>query len=129
MVNRATEPARSPRVMSRPSSSITARRGLRSRSLSPPGPSLFSNETWRDLERSLRLSRRESQIVPALLDDEKESAIATHLGISRHTVHTYTERLYRKMGVRSRVGLVRRVFIEYILLAREPGVSRRQPTL
>ena len=115
MGNRTTEPVR---VMSRLSSSTTARRGLRIRSLTPPGPSLFSNETWRDLERSLGLSRRESQIVPALFDDLKESAIATHLGISRHTVHTYTERLYRKMGVSSRVGLVRRIFVEFMSLAR-----------
>jgi DNA-binding CsgD family transcriptional regulator len=105
MVYRATEPTRSPRV------------GLGSCGRTPSGRSLFSNETWRDLERSLRLSRRESQIVPSLLADEKESAIAAHLGISRHTVHTYTERLYRKMGVTSRVGLFRRVFMEYMSLA------------
>jgi DNA-binding NarL/FixJ family response regulator len=100
----------------------TTARGLRCRSCTPPEPSLFSNETWRDLERSLRLSRRESQIVPALLADEKESAIATHLGISRHTVHKYTERLYRKMGVSSRVGLARRVFVEYMSLSRNSTV-------
>jgi DNA-binding NarL/FixJ family response regulator len=79
---------------------------------------VFSTEVWRRLATSLRLSRRESEIVWALFDDKKESAIATHLGISRHTVHTYTERLYRKMGVSSRVGLVRRVFVEYMSLAR-----------
>ena len=120
MVYRAPEPTRSPRVMSRLSSSTTARGELGSCSRTPSGRSLFSNETWRDLERSLRLSRRESQIVPSLLADEKESAIAAHLGISRHTVHTYTERLYRKMGVSSRVGLFRRVFVEYMSL---PGKS------
>ena len=84
--------------------------------------SLFPNEVWRRLAKSLSLSKRESQIVPALVDDKKESAIAKHLGISRHTVHTYTERLYRKVGVSSRVGLVRAVFIEYMILARGSGV-------
>ena len=79
---------------------------------------MFSNEVWRRLAKSLGLSKRESQIVPALFEDQKESAIAKHLGISRHTVHTYTERLYRKVGVSSRVGLVRVVFIEYMSLAR-----------
>jgi DNA-binding CsgD family transcriptional regulator len=79
---------------------------------------VFSSEIWRALSRSLGLSQREAQIVPALLDDEKESAIARRLGISRHTVHTYTERLYRKIGVTSRVGVVRRVFIEYLFLAK-----------
>ena len=77
---------------------------------------VFSNETWRVLAGSLRLSHRESQIVPALLDDRKEIAIAADLGISRHTVHTHTERLYRKMGVTSRVELVRCVFFEYLNL-------------
>jgi DNA-binding NarL/FixJ family response regulator len=90
---------------------------------------MFSNAVWRRLALSLRLSERESQIVPALLEDKKESAIATHLGISRHTVHTYTERLYRKMGVSSRVGLVRRVFVEYISLARRTRVPSTADTL
>jgi DNA-binding CsgD family transcriptional regulator len=40
--------------------------------------------------------------------------IADHLGISPHTVHTHIERLYRKVGVASRVSLVRRVFVEYL---------------
>ena len=86
------------------------------------GPSTFSNDVWRRLAVSLRWSERESQIEPALLEDKKESAIATHLGISRHTVHTYTERLYRKMGVTSRVGLVRRVFLEYMSMVRRSRV-------
>ncbi|HEY3100937.1 MAG TPA: helix-turn-helix transcriptional regulator [Methylomirabilota bacterium] len=89
---------------------------------------MFSDEVWRRLAMSLRWSERESQIVPALLEDEKESAIATRLGISRHTVHTYTERLYRKMGVSSRVGLVRRVFVEYMSLARRSSVPRAADT-
>lgn len=120
------------------SSSLAARhrRGLRSRISAPCRQSVFSKEMWHRLARSLGLSKREAQIVPALFDDEKESAIAKHLGISRHTVHTYTARLYRKMGVTSRVGLARRIFVEYMWLV--GGVSRgssarareslRQPT-
>jgi DNA-binding CsgD family transcriptional regulator len=75
---------------------------------------MFSNETWCRLTGSLGLSQREFQIVQTLFDDQKESVIADHLGISPHTVHTHIERLYRKVGVASRVALVRRVFVEYL---------------
>jgi DNA-binding CsgD family transcriptional regulator len=79
---------------------------------------LFSNETWRLLTRSLRLSLREAQIVLAIFDDEKESAMASDLGISPHTVHTHIDRLYRKLSVSSRVALVLRIFVEYLYLAK-----------
>ena len=121
MLNRAPNsvPFRAGRL-ARPPSPVPRRR-LQARELAQAaGPAVFfSGEVGRGA--SLRLSKREAQIVSALFDDKKEAAIATHLGISRHTVHTYTERLYRKMGVSSRVGLVRRVFIEFMSLARLVG--------
>lgn len=79
-----------------------------------PGRLMFSDDHWRLLARSLELSKRQSQIVQAVFDDKKESAIAVHLGISSHTVHTHLERLYRKLGITSRVALVSRVFIQYL---------------
>src|SRR5262245_41916499 len=80
----------------------------------PSGRLMFSQATWRLITRSLGLSQRQSQIVQALFDDEKEAAIAEHLGISPHTVHSHLERLYRKVGVTSRAALVRRIFAEYL---------------
>ncbi len=80
------------------------------------GRSLFSPAEWRSVGQELRLSDREFQIVQAIFDDESESSIARKLGISAHTVHTYLERLYRKCMVNSRVGLVVRVFGEYLFL-------------
>jgi DNA-binding NarL/FixJ family response regulator len=82
-----------------------------------PEDTVFSDEVWRALAGSLGWSHRESQIVPELFDDRKETAIAARLGISRHTVHTHIERLYRKMGITSRVELARRVFLEYMRVA------------
>jgi len=96
-------------------------------SVASDGHPVFSSEVWNILASSLGWSDRESQIVPALLDDLKEAAIAARLGISRHTVHTHTERLYRKMGITSRVGLVRRVFLEYLSLVRRHAIRRRLP--
>jgi DNA-binding NarL/FixJ family response regulator len=83
--------------------------------LSPPsGHRVFTEETWHDLERALKLSGRESEILKAIFDDQKESCIATNLGISAHTVHSHLERLYRKLRVSSRVTLVVRVLVEFV---------------
>jgi DNA-binding CsgD family transcriptional regulator len=61
---------------------------------------------WRLIDRELKLSAREHDIVELVLADLKESAMGARLGISPHTVHTHLERLYRKLGVRGRVQLV-----------------------
>jgi DNA-binding NarL/FixJ family response regulator len=93
-----------------------ARSTVGARRAQPSGRSLFSDNIWRLLAGSLELSPRESQIVRAVFDDQKESTIAVSLGISPHTVHTHFERLYRKLGVTSRLTLVSRVFVEYLWL-------------
>jgi DNA-binding NarL/FixJ family response regulator len=92
--------------------------GRSARPIQPFGRLIFSTDTWCLITRSLGLSQRESQIIQALFDDQKESVIADDLGISPHTVHTHLERLYRKVGVTSRVALARRVFIEYLNVAK-----------
>ncbi len=86
------------------------------RSLARQGRCLFSDEQWNSIATSLKLSAREFQIVQAIFDNEIEAAIGVQLGISSHTVHTYLERLYRKLGVGSRCGLLVRVFAEYLVL-------------
>lgn len=80
------------------------------------GQAVLSEEHWRAVAASLRLSPREVQIVQAVFDDLKESAIAGRLGISAHTVHTHLERLYRKVGVNSRATMIVRVFAEHLRL-------------
>jgi DNA-binding CsgD family transcriptional regulator len=75
---------------------------------------LFSEEAWQRVTSVLALSARESEILQGIFEDQKESCIAANLGISSHTVHTHLERLYRKLRVTSRVGLVVRVFAEYL---------------
>lgn len=68
---------------------------------------------WADTIVLLGLSARETQIIERLLIDSDESAVAATLKISRHTVHTHLERLYRKLNVSSRAQLIARVFVEY----------------
>ena len=77
------------------------------------GRSLFSDEEWNALARSLKLSSREFQITRGLFDDETEAVIAIRLSISPHTVHTYLDRLYRKLAARNRCQLLVRVFAEH----------------
>jgi DNA-binding CsgD family transcriptional regulator len=85
------------------------------------GSSIFSEEAWEKIGRSLGFTVREGQIVRAVFDDHKEFAIAAELGISTHTVHTYVDRLHQKLGVPDRVALVLRVVNEFLKLTTTPG--------
>src|SRR5512147_2454129 len=76
--------------------------------------SILSHDAWKTIAKSLRISDRELEIVQGIFDDRKELAIADELKISMHTVHTHLERLYRKLGVSSRVALVLYILSEYI---------------
>lgn len=78
---------------------------------------LFNQDIWIAIQRSLKLSDREGQIMQLVFDDQKESSMASGLGISRHTVNTYLQRLYQKLDVSSRVQLIVRVVAEYMTLA------------
>ncbi len=69
----------------------------------------ITDDAWEALKIELVLSPREVQIAQAILQDQKELAIAQKLGISHHTVHTHLERLYRKLRVNSRIELVVRL--------------------
>jgi DNA-binding CsgD family transcriptional regulator len=76
--------------------------------------SILPYDAWRVIANSLRISDRELQIIQEIFDDRKESAIADDLTISVHTVHTHLERLYRKLGVSTRVGLILCILSEYL---------------
>ena len=82
---------------------------------------MFSELAWGQIARSLKLSGQELQVVRGFFDDHTEGAIADSLEVSTHMVHTYCERLYRKLGVTGRVKLALRVIAEYITLTLAPG--------
>ena len=67
---------------------------------------MLNQQAWAAVSRHLRLSPRESQIAQLVFVDRKEAAIALALQMSPHTVRSHMERLYRKLGVASRVQLV-----------------------
>jgi DNA-binding NarL/FixJ family response regulator len=78
------------------------------------GSALFSSDAWQQIARLLHLSERELQVVQAVFDDVKDRRIATHIGISQHTVHTHFERLYQKLEVHNRTSLMLRIFAAYL---------------
>ncbi len=68
---------------------------------------------WSCIAGSLQLSQRELEVVQGVFDELTTGAISHRLGISRHTVDTYIERIYRKVDVHSRVGIAVRVLAAY----------------
>jgi DNA-binding CsgD family transcriptional regulator len=82
---------------------------------SQPGASLISNDTWPRIRVALGLSPRELQVIQGVFQDDKEESIANDLGISRHTVNTYLQRLYTKLRVSSRSQLIIRVVDQYLI--------------
>ncbi|MFA7237451.1 MAG: helix-turn-helix transcriptional regulator [Phycisphaeraceae bacterium] len=88
-----------------------------------PGAEVLTDRAWGEVGRSLRLSGRELEIARCVFDDCKELMIAGRLGISPHTVRTHLERVYRKLGVNSRVELVVKVVDEFLRLTRTEGAD------
>jgi len=81
------------------------------------GQGVFAPTEWRSLATALGLSPRECDIVQCVFDGASEKCIAEQLGLSPHTVHTYLWRIYRKLHVQSRQGLLVRIFAEFRCLS------------
>jgi DNA-binding CsgD family transcriptional regulator len=103
-----------------PSTLITKTRGgVLENSISPErilrrDRSILSSNEWRVIANSLHISDRELEIIQGVFDDRKEFAIADDLAMSVHTVHTHLGRLYRKLHVNSRLGMVLCILSEYL---------------
>ncbi len=78
--------------------------------VAPTGSRLFSVQTWEGLEAALRLSPTEVRVAQYVMDDLPERTIARRLHVEPSTVHTHLKRIYSKLGVSSRVGLIMRIF-------------------
>lgn len=90
---------------------------------------LLTAEQWRAIARLLRLSDREFQVLQCIFDGHSERAIAPQLDISAYTVHAYVRRIYSKLGVHDRCGLIIRIFAVYVSLESKPPdatFSRRE---
>src|SRR5262245_45001984 len=90
--------------------------GAAMRRIRASGSAIFTEPAWTEIAGSLRLTRRELEIVRGVFDDSTELAIALDLGISPHTVHTHIERLRRKLAVVDRATLILLVVQEFLRL-------------
>ncbi len=64
---------------------------------------IFEADEWEQIATLLKLSPKQAQVARLLLLDYSEVDIANMLRMSKSTVHTHTERIYRKLAVSSRV--------------------------
>jgi DNA-binding CsgD family transcriptional regulator len=94
-------------------------------------PDLLSPLQWQRIMDRLALSPREAQLVQQACYDETVEGLAVRLGLSRHTVHTYRERIYRKLGVNSPAQVLSIVFATHLVLFESPrilSVADSRPT-
>lgn len=79
-------------------------------------PELMPDSTWNALVQRLSLSARESDVLKCMFTDERSTSISRKLCIAEATVHTYRERLFRKLGIRSCAQLIALAFAAYLEL-------------
>lgn len=74
----------------------------------PPLP--LPPEKWQEIAQALKLSKRHKKIVELILRNRCDKQIAATLGISESTVRTHLDRIFRRLGVDGRQGIVLIVF-------------------
>lgn len=74
-------------------------------------PSPFHPTEWERLTEALGLSPQQAKIVELILRGAGDKQIAAALGLSKHTVRTYLNRIFSRLGVSDRLELVIHVFV------------------
>lgn len=74
---------------------------------------LLSGAEWRRISESLRLSPRQQQVCRCILEGCSDKQVARKAGIALPTVRTHLHRLFQKLNVPDRTGLVLRLFVEF----------------
>lgn len=77
-------------------------------------PDLLPEDEWSRLVQGLGLSPREADILRCAFYDERSIVIAKCLGLSVNTVHTYRDRLFRKLRVRSMAQVISLAFAVFV---------------
>lgn len=99
------------------------------RTTGPPirWPPLFPAKTWRRLVKRLGLSKRQAEVAELLCRECLVDDIASELGISPDAVRHHAKRLFHKLKVKSRVGVVlRMVHAEHGLSAERRRMQDRR---
>lgn len=89
-----------------------------------PLAELIDQLAWEQVGAVYDFSAREREIAGLLLRERSERDVAKQLNLSVHTVHTYSSRIYRKVGAKTRVGLLLRILAT---LKKRPGPGAANP--
>jgi len=74
----------------------------------PPLP--LAVDLWQNIANQLALAPQQVRIVELILRGLQDKEIVTTLGLSLPTVRTYLSRIFDRVGVSDRIGLVLRIF-------------------
>ena len=80
--------------------------GVRGGQTRPLLAELFTDSQWSALSKQFGLSKRQLEIAQLICRGCTDEAIADRLQLSVGTVRMHTERLYRRVDVQSRLGLL-----------------------
>jgi DNA-binding NarL/FixJ family response regulator len=86
-----------------------------------PGIDLFTPADWERLARELKLTPREFSVAMLIFEGRTRYQIARTLGCAAGTVRVYIDRLFAKLNVRDRVGLVLRLVSVHFQMRKHPA--------
>ncbi len=75
---------------------------------------VLTDAEWAQLQRKLRLTDRELEVLRCLFEEQPDEAIARSLDISQSTVRAHLMKLFRKCKCRTRTGVVASAFRAYV---------------
>ena len=73
-------------------------------------PSFFTPALWQHVINTLEFSPQQARVVSLILQGKQDKEIVAEMGLSRDTIRTYLRRVFDRLGVDDRVGVVLRVF-------------------
>jgi DNA-binding NarL/FixJ family response regulator len=75
----------------------------------PPTVVLLNRKQWAYVQKKYDLTPREIEIAELVCNGLRNGSIAKHLRIRPGTVKTHTRNIYRKVRVRSKIGMLLRL--------------------
>ncbi len=87
---------------------------------------VFSELEWEDIIKELALSPRQAQITRHLFSGLSDKQIALTLGISNPTVRTHLTRLFGRLNVEDRNGVIREILRCFRTSCLKKGCPRRR---
>jgi DNA-binding NarL/FixJ family response regulator len=88
-----------------------------------PGVGMISPEDWVNLAQYLQLSARELSVGTLIFEGNSRFQVAKRLNCSPETTRVYIDRLFAKLNVRDRLGMVLRVLRIHLALVSQRGRS------